>query len=47
MSDALAANSGRRTALTHFVLAMSPHDAALLQEALDQANHTDKPGGSR
>ena len=46
MSDALAANSDRRTALTHFVLAMSPHDAALLQEALDQAHHTDKPGGS-
>jgi len=37
MSEALATNPDRRTALAHFVLQMSPHDAALLREALDQA----------
>jgi len=30
-------SADRRTALAHFVLQMSPHDAALLQQALDQA----------
>jgi predicted transcriptional regulator len=38
MSDALATSADRRTALAHFVLQMSPHDAALLQQALDQAH---------
>jgi predicted transcriptional regulator len=38
MSDALGTSTDRRTALAHFVLQMSPHDAALLQQALDQAN---------
>jgi predicted transcriptional regulator len=37
MNDALAASPDRRTALTHFALQMSPHDAALLREALEQA----------
>ena len=37
MNDALATSPDRRTALTHFALQMSPHDAALLREALDQA----------
>ena len=37
MNDALGTNPDRRTALAHFVLQMSPHDAALLQQALDQA----------
>src|SRR4029077_5722147 len=37
MSDALATSPDRRTALTHFALQMSPHDAALLREALEQA----------
>jgi predicted transcriptional regulator len=37
MNNALATSSDRRTALTHFVLQMSPHDAALLREALEQA----------
>ncbi len=37
MNDALAAGGDRRTALAHFVLQMSPHDAALLREALDRA----------
>jgi predicted transcriptional regulator len=43
MSEALATNPDRRTALAHFVLQMSPHDAALLREALDQA----QPSGRR
>src|ERR1700684_1325831 len=37
MNDALAASADRRTALAHFALQMSPHDAALLRDALDQA----------
>src|ERR1700758_3358278 len=37
MSDALATSPDRRTALAHFALQMSPHDAALLREALGQA----------
>ena len=37
MSDALGTSSDRRTALAHFVLQMSPHDAALMREALDRA----------
>jgi predicted transcriptional regulator len=37
MTDALATSADRRTALAHFVLQMSPHDAALLREALGGA----------
>src|ERR1700733_16236120 len=37
MNDALATSADHRTALAHFALQMSPHDAALLREALDQA----------
>ena len=37
MNDALATSADRRRALAHFALQMSPHDAALLREALDQA----------
>jgi predicted transcriptional regulator len=37
MNDALSTTADRRTALAHFALQMSPHDAALLREALDQA----------
>jgi predicted transcriptional regulator len=37
MSGALATSTDRRTALAHFVLQMSPHDAELLRQALDQA----------
>src|ERR1700746_597333 len=37
MSDALATSADHRTALAHFVLQMSPHDAELLREALDRA----------
>jgi predicted transcriptional regulator len=35
MSEALATSPDRRNALAHFVLQMSPHDAALLREALE------------
>lgn len=44
MSDALATSTDRRTALAHFVLQMSPHDAALLQQALDQAHPRPEEG---
>jgi predicted transcriptional regulator len=37
MSGALATSTDRRTALAHFVLQMSPQDAELLRQALDQA----------
>src|ERR1700759_1536880 len=38
MNDALGTSADRRTALAHFVLQMSPHDAALLRQALDQGS---------
>src|ERR1700746_3999587 len=47
MNDALATSSDRRTALTHFVLQMSPHDAALLREALDRASPESGEGQAR
>jgi predicted transcriptional regulator len=47
MNDVLASSSDRRTALTHFVLQMSPHDAALLQEALDRAHSAEDQGESQ
>jgi predicted transcriptional regulator len=47
MSNALATSTDRRTALAHFVLQMSPHDAALLQQALDQAHPGVGEGGTR
>jgi hypothetical protein len=47
MNDALATSSDRRTALAHFVLQMSPHDAALLREALDQARPGPRRGEAR
>jgi predicted transcriptional regulator len=43
MSDALATTADRRTALAHFALQMSPHDAELLREALGEH----EAGGSR
>jgi len=45
MSDALGTSADRRTALAHFVLQMSPHDAALLQQALDQGRPRPDAGG--
>src|ERR1700678_2998324 len=47
MSDALATSPDHRTALAHFALQMSPHDAALLREALDQALGEPQAGESR
>ena len=47
MNDALATSADHRTALTHFALQMSPHDAALLHEALEQALGEPKAGESR
>src|ERR1700732_3143781 len=47
MYDALATSPDRRTALAHFALQMSPHDAALLREALEQALGEPKAGESR
>ena len=47
MSDALGTSTDRRTALAHFVLQMSPHDAALLREALEQALGEPKAGESK
>src|ERR1700747_1069613 len=47
MSDALATSADHRTALAHFALQMSPHDAALLREALDQALGEAAAGESR
>ena len=47
MSDALSTNPDRRTALAHFVLQMSPRDAELLQQALDQARPAAEPGGAK
>ncbi|MBV9796038.1 MAG: BlaI/MecI/CopY family transcriptional regulator [Actinobacteria bacterium] len=44
MSDALGTDPDRRTALAHFVLQMSPHDAELLQQALDQVRPPAEPG---
>ncbi len=46
MSDALATSTDRRTALAHFVLQMSPNDAELLRQALDQARPAEE-GGTR
>jgi predicted transcriptional regulator len=47
MNDALGTSADRRTALAHFALQMSPHDAALLREALDQARGEPEAGGAR
>ena len=47
MNDALATSPDRRTALTHFALQMSPNDAALLREALEQALGNPEAGESR
>jgi hypothetical protein len=47
MSDALATSPDHRTALAHFALQMSPHDAEMLREALDQALGEHQAGESR
>jgi predicted transcriptional regulator len=47
MNEALGTSTDRRMALAHFVLQMSPHDAALLQQALDQTRGRPEAGGSQ
>ena len=47
MNDALATSADHRTALAHFALQMSPHDAALLRQALDQALNGAEAGEPR
>src|ERR1700753_3059723 len=47
MNDALATSPDHRTALAHFALQMSPHDAALLREARGQALGQGGAGGRR
>jgi predicted transcriptional regulator len=47
MNDALGTSADQRTALAHFVLQMSPHDAALLREALDLAHGEPQAGETR
>jgi hypothetical protein len=47
MNEALGTSTDRRTALAHFVLQMSPHDAALLRQALDQAGRPAGAGGDQ
>ena len=47
MNEALGTSADRRTALAHFVLQMSPHDAALLQQALDQGRRQPEGGEAR
>jgi predicted transcriptional regulator len=47
MNDALATSADHRTALAHFALQISPHDAALLREALGQAPGEAAAGESR
>src|SRR6476646_3205323 len=44
MNSALGTSNDRRTALAHFVLQMSPHDVALLREALSQAGPESEEG---
>jgi predicted transcriptional regulator len=46
MQEALDTNPDRRTALAHFVLRLSPHDATLLQQALDHARSRSEADGS-
>jgi hypothetical protein len=47
MNEALGTSTDRRTALAHCVLQMSPHDAALLRQALDQAGRPPEAGGDQ
>jgi predicted transcriptional regulator len=47
MNDALATSADHGTALAHFALQISPHDAALLRKALDQALGGAEAGESR
>ena len=44
MNEALETSADRRRALAHFALQMSPHDAAVLRDALDQALRESETG---
>jgi predicted transcriptional regulator len=44
MNDALETSADRRRALAHFALQMSPHDAAILRDALDQGLRESESG---
>jgi predicted transcriptional regulator len=44
MNEALATSADRRLALAHFALQMSPHDASVLRDALDQALRESETG---
>jgi predicted transcriptional regulator len=45
MREALDTNPDRRRALAHFVFQLSPHDAALLRQVLDNARPRQDPDG--
>jgi predicted transcriptional regulator len=47
MNEALETSADRRRALAHFALQMSPHDAAVLRVALDQALHESETGDAK
>jgi predicted transcriptional regulator len=47
MNEALETSADRRKALAHFALQMSPHDAAVLREALDEALREPDSGQAR
>jgi predicted transcriptional regulator len=47
MNEALSTTADRRKALAHFALQMSPHDAAVLRDALDQALREPETGGDQ
>ena len=47
MNEALETSADRRRALAHFALRMSPHDAAVLRDALDQALREPEAGGAQ
>jgi predicted transcriptional regulator len=44
MNEALGTSADRRKALAHFALQMSPHEAAVLRDALDQALRESETG---
>jgi predicted transcriptional regulator len=44
MNEALETSADRRRALAHFALQMSPHDASVLRDALDQALRESETG---
>jgi predicted transcriptional regulator len=47
MNEALETSADRRKALAHFALQISPFDAAILRQALDEALHEPDSGESR